>query len=62
MAEQYANDVITTLANSITGGSSSLSLTSATGFPSVGDFRVKIDSEIIIVGPRPRVRENVRGP
>lgn len=52
MAEQYANDVITTLASSITGGSSSLSLTSAAGFPSVGDFRLKIDSEIIIVGAR----------
>lgn len=50
MAELYANAIPTTLASAITAGATSLTVNSAAGFPASGNFRIKIDSEIIIVG------------
>lgn len=54
MAEQFANDAASTLAANITAGATSLTLASGGGadFPSTGDFRIIIGSEIIIVGAR----------
>lgn len=47
--EQYSNNGNTTLASSLTSSSTSLSVTSATGFPSSGNFRISIDTEILKV-------------
>jgi hypothetical protein len=52
VAEQFANNVQTTLNGGISSGATSLVVTSATGFPSVGPFRILIDSEIFIVTSR----------
>ncbi len=49
MTEQFANNAITTLNGTITSGALSLVVTSATAFPSSGNFRILIDSEIILV-------------
>lgn len=49
MAEQYANDAATTLNGAITNVATSLVVTSATGFPTAGDFRIRIGSEILKV-------------
>ena len=47
--ERYANGVATTLASDITTtNGTSLSVASASGFPSTGNFRVLIDSELLI--------------
>lgn len=46
--EQLANNAQTTLNGSIIAGATSLVLTSATGFPTVGNFRLLIDNEIFI--------------
>lgn len=52
MAEQYANNPTpaATLASGINNSVTSLSISSATGFPGSGTFRIRIDDEIIIVG------------
>lgn len=50
MSEQYANDPGATLNGNITSSSSSFILSSATGYPGSGTFRVRIENEIIIVG------------
>lgn len=52
MPEQYTNRAQTTLNNggSLASGATSLVVTSATGFPTSGPFRIIIGSEIIIVG------------
>ena len=47
--EQYANDVSTTLSASITNSATSLSVTSASNFPTSGDFRIIIGAEILLV-------------
>lgn len=48
--EQYANNAATTLAAAISSSmATSISVSSATGFPSSGNFRILIDSEYMIV-------------
>lgn len=47
--EQFANLAQTTLNGSITNIATTLTVTSATGFPVSGQFRIIIDSEIILV-------------
>jgi type II secretory pathway pseudopilin PulG len=39
----------TTLGGGISAGATTLTVTSATGFPETGEFRVKIDDEIVLV-------------
>jgi hypothetical protein len=46
--EQFANVAQTTLNGNILAGATSLTLASATGFPTVGNFRLLIDNEIFI--------------
>lgn len=48
-AEQFTNAAQTTLASSITSGATTLTVASAVGFPTVPQFRIIIDSEILIV-------------
>lgn len=50
MTEQYANSAQSTLNGDITLGAASLVITAATAFPSGGNFRILIDSELIVVG------------
>lgn len=47
--EKFANNAITTLNGGINNAVSSLVVTSASLFPSVGQFRIRIDNEIMIV-------------
>lgn len=47
--EQFSNNASTTLNGAITSGATSLIVTSATGFPSTGNFRILIESEIMLV-------------
>jgi len=47
--EQFANNASTTLNGGINNAVTSLVVTSASGFPSSGNFRIIIDSEIMIV-------------
>jgi len=47
--EQLVNGTQTTLNGTITAIATSLIVTSATGFPTVGNFRLLIDSEIVLV-------------
>ena len=49
MTEQLVNLVQTGLAAAISSGATSLTVNSATGMPSTGNFRILIDSEIFIV-------------
>jgi len=49
MREQYANSASDTLSASITNTDTSLTLTSAAKFPASGQFRILIDSEILLV-------------
>lgn len=49
-AEQFANNASTTLSVAITTtNETSISVTSATGFPALAQFRVLIDSELMVV-------------
>jgi microcystin-dependent protein len=48
VAENYANDAVTSLAGSITAGATSLTVVSSTGFPAA-NFRIRIDAEIMLV-------------
>jgi hypothetical protein len=49
-AELLFNDPGTTLASAITStGATSISVTSSTGYPSTGNFRILIDSELMLV-------------
>lgn len=51
MSEQYANDPGgVTLGSGINSSVTSLGISSATGYPGSGTFRIRIDNEIIIVG------------
>jgi len=47
--EQYANNAQTTLSASIASGSTTLTVASAASFPTSGNFRIKIDSEYLLV-------------
>lgn len=53
-SEQYANSAYSTLASTISAGATSLSVAAGHGarFPATGDFRIKIDSEIMICTAR----------
>ncbi len=52
MTEQFANATSSTLNGAITNGATSLIVTSATGFPATGTYRVIVDSELMIVTAR----------
>ena len=52
MAEQLANNAISTLSSGIDNLVTSLGVANGTVFPSSGNFRVIIDSELILVGAR----------
>lgn len=49
MTEQFSNLAQTTLASSIVAGAASISVASASGFPTSGNFRIVIDQEIFLV-------------
>lgn len=48
-AEQFANDIQTTLSAELTEGATTVKVTSATGFPAAAQYRIRIDSEIMLV-------------
>jgi hypothetical protein len=52
LVEQYANTAQSTLSGSISSGDLTLTLASGTAFPSLGNFRIIIDAEIIKVTAR----------
>lgn len=53
MTEQLANNAASTLSAAITGtGDTSCTVTNGAVFPSSGNFRILIDSELILVGAR----------
>jgi len=47
--EKFANDAHTFLSADLTSGATSLTVTSVTGFPAAGQFRIRIDDEILLV-------------
>jgi hypothetical protein len=47
--EQYANSANTTLNGAINNSVTSITVTSATGFPSTGQYRILVDGEIMLV-------------
>ncbi len=47
--EQLSNSAVTTLDGAITNVATTLTVTSAVGFPTSGNFRVRIDAEILLV-------------
>jgi hypothetical protein len=47
--EKFTNDAETTLNGGITAGATTLTLTSATGFDTEGDYRILIDEELMLV-------------
>lgn len=49
MAEQYANDASSTLTAGINNSVTSLTVSDATKFPAAATFRIRIDTEILIV-------------
>jgi hypothetical protein len=49
MAEQFSNAATATLVAGISPGDTSLTVSDASGFPSSGDFRLRIDNEILLV-------------
>lgn len=49
MTEQFANDAATTLSAGMGTSDASLTVSSATLFPAIGNFRILIDSEIMLV-------------
>lgn len=49
MPERLANNAQTTLNGAITNSATSLTVTSASAFPTSGNFRILIDSEILLV-------------
>jgi hypothetical protein len=49
MTEQFTNDASTTLNGAIGSADATLTVNSATGFPATGNFRVRIDNEILLV-------------
>ena len=49
MIEKFANNAATTLSAAITATATSCTVTDASAFPASGNFRVKIDNEILVV-------------
>lgn len=49
MAELFTNDAITTLAAPCGSGDATITVASATGFPGSGNFRLRVDNEILLV-------------
>ena len=49
MAEQYTNDASTTLNGVVAAGDATITVSSTTGFPGAGYFRIRIDNEILLV-------------
>lgn len=49
MPEKFANEAATVLVGSITSGATSLAVLSSSAFPTTGNFRIRIDNEILIV-------------
>lgn len=47
--EQFANNASTTLAGDVSVGATSISVASASGFPTDGNFRIIINNEILLV-------------
>lgn len=50
--EYFANDLATTLNGTITSGATTLVVADATGMPSTGNFRIRIDSELMLCTSR----------
>jgi len=49
MPEQYANNAQTTLAAAIAAADTTITVSSAAGFPSQPQFRIRIDNELLLV-------------
>jgi hypothetical protein len=49
MPEQYVNDAQTMLAGDIASGDTTLTVTGTLGFPTQGNFRIRIDNELLLV-------------
>ena len=49
MTEQFANNAESTLSGAINNSVTSLVVASATAFPSAGNFRIRMDSELMLV-------------
>jgi hypothetical protein len=49
LKELYANDPTTTLSSSATSGATTIDVTSATPFPTAGNFTIRIDDEFLLV-------------
>lgn len=49
MAEQFTNDIQTTLSGGINSSVTSLSVASATGFPTTAQYRIRIENELLLV-------------
>jgi hypothetical protein len=49
MAEQFANDAATTLAASVNTTATTITVAGTVGFPNSGNFRIRIDSELMLV-------------
>ncbi len=49
MTERYTNDAETTLAVAMLAGDLTLTVATVTGFPTAGNFRIRIDNEILLV-------------
>lgn len=52
MAEQYANNAKTTLNGSINNSTTSITVTDGSVFPSSGDYRLKVDDELMLCTAR----------
>lgn len=50
--EQYANNAVTTLNGSLTDSATSVTVSDATAFPSDGNFRILVESELMLVTAR----------
>lgn len=50
--ERFVNNTTTTVVGTLTAGATSVPVADGSAFPSEGDFRVKIDSEILLVTAR----------
>lgn len=48
-AEQFANSASTTLNGAVASGDSTITVNSVTGFPTTPQFRIKVDSEVMLV-------------
>jgi hypothetical protein len=48
-SEQYCNDPGTTLSSPAASGDATIQVASSTGYPSTGNFRIRIDNELMLV-------------